>query len=110
MLSVDIGQCHQRGGSRECIAQQVIGDAGHWLSLTLAFAVKRADHVVGEPGGIEVAWHGFPFRWVRVQRRGLATRLLSRVIANAPQSIGSQNSEKIEHTSATIAIHAKMRT
>jgi GNAT superfamily N-acetyltransferase len=43
------------------------------------------------------------------QRRGFATRLLSKVIANAPQSIGSQNSEKIEHTSATIAIHAKMR-
>ncbi len=51
----------------------------------------------------------FSFRWVRVQRRGFATRLLSRVIANAPQSIGSQNSEKIEHTNATIAIHAKMR-
>jgi hypothetical protein len=30
--------------------------------LTLAFAVKRADHVIGEPGGIEVASHGFPFR------------------------------------------------
>jgi hypothetical protein len=31
------------------------------------------------------------------------------VIANAPQSIGSQNSEKIEHAKATIAIQAKTR-
>jgi GNAT superfamily N-acetyltransferase len=43
------------------------------------------------------------------QRRGFATRLLSKVIANAPQSIGSQNSEKIEHAKATIAIQAKTR-
>ena len=41
---------------------------------------------------------------VRVQRRGVATRLASNVIATAPQSIGIQKSVKIEQTKATMGI------
>jgi hypothetical protein len=52
----------ERGWDRDApverLPEQVVRQACHWFSLALALAVKRADHVVGESGTVEVAWHG----------------------------------------------------
>ena len=51
------------GDAAERLPEQGVGHDGHRLAAAQALAVKRADHVVGEPGRVEVAWHGIEGWW-----------------------------------------------
>ena len=43
----------------ERLPEQIVGQTGHRHPAALSFAVKRADHVIGQTRGIQGAWHGF---------------------------------------------------
>ena len=47
------------GERTERLPEQIVGKPGHRHPAALSFAVKRADHVIGQTRGIQGAWHGF---------------------------------------------------